>query len=1078
MKSLWRLSVLLLFSTLCFAAQPDRIAGTIDNTDTVVLAGSVAAQAQPQNDRGPVESSMPLPYIVLQIQPSPRQQSALNRLLAQQQDSSSRNYRQWLTPEQYADRFGLSENDVKKVAAWLRSQGFSIVQTARGRDWIAFSGTAGSVESTFHTEIHHFEVDGEMHFANATALSIPQALTGIVVGFRGLHDFAPKPMGIRSLSGWDKLFMDIVHPFYDAGFGHALAPGDVATIYDISPLYTAGIDGNGQSLVIVGQSDIQITDIEEFRTNFGLSANNPRVILVPGSPDPGTGDELEADLDLEWSGAVARSASIIYVNSNNAFSSAVYAIDQDLAPVISMSFGGCEQQNAAFIPTNEPTMQKASAEGITFLASSGDSGAAACDSDQKSDATLGLAVNYPASSPEVTGVGGNEFNEGSGNYWGNSNGPNGGSALSYIPEMAWNDTTENNMLTASGGGASSCDSSGCASGFPKPSWQVGTGVPSDGVRDVPDVAFAASANHDGYLFCSASNGANCANGIATNEVVGGTSASTPLFAGMVVLLNQKLANNPPGAGNINSNLYLLAQSPSNGIFHDITTGNNMVPCNKGSIDCPNGGTIGYNAGVGYDQVTGLGSVDANNLVTEFTSAPTTTTLTSSLNPAGSGVAVTFTATVTGSNSPSGTVTFNDSSTAICRDVALSSGVASCQTTTLAVGGHSITAAYSGDSKNLKSTSAVLIETITATGGLPTTTVVLTTPNPSTYGAPVTLIATVTTTSGNPPGDTVTFQDSGTPLGFSPVNAINSSSGTATFSTSSLTAGMHSISGLYSGDSNNNATSTSAAVPQIVNKAPTTTAAPALLPASVNVKSSGPVMMTALLTPSSGPTGSINFSVDGVAAGSTMVGGRFSYNPSALAAGSHSVVAAYQGDSNFISSISTATTLNVQDFTISANPSTVTISAAGQSGSTTLTITPVGGFNQTLNYACSGLPALASCTFAPTSATTETVTISTLASARLRTRPFGAGIFYAMLFPGLMGLVLPSNSKKRTWRRMLTLLAVLTVTVLWIPACGGGGGGGSGNTGTPTGSSTVTITASTFEATGNLSHSVMITLNVQ
>ena len=1075
-------ALLLLFSMVSFAAQADRIAGTIDGGNLVPLAGNVAYQAQPPYDRGLVEAAMPMNYIVLQTKPSPSQQKELNKLLAQQLDKSSPNYRKWLTPEQYAERFALSPSDMKKIAIWLAAQGFAIVQPARGRDWIAFSGTAATVETTFHTEIHYYSIDGESHYANATGVSIPQALDGIVAGFRGLDDFKLKAMGIRPLRPWD-VYPSVVNPFFTVGGGHALAPGDVATIYDITPLYNAGIDGAGQKLVIVGQSDIHMTDLQEFRTNFSLAANPPKVV-VTGS-DPGfTSDEAEADLDLEWSAAVARNASVTYVNSTNAFNSATYAIDQDLAPVISMSFGGCERLNQSFIPVNEPTMQKANSEGITFLASSGDSGAAGCDSDSSQSATQGLAVNYPASSPEVTGVGGNEFNGDLGNpsqYWGNSNGTNGGSALSYIGETAWNDTAENGVLSATGGGASSCDSSGCASGFPKPTWQTGTGVPKDGVRDVPDAAMAASPDHDGYLFCSKTGGADCTNGVATNETIGGTSASTPVLAGIIVLLNQQLANSPAGAGNINPELYTLAQDTTNGVFHDITTGNNIVPCTKGSTDCPSGGSIGYNAGTGYDQVTGLGSVDANAFVTQFGTTATTTTLTSSANPANSGSLVTFTATVksTGSGSPTGTVTFDDGSTAICSQVTLASGQATCPTSSLSIGGHSITAAYGGDKDNGPSTSAILIETITANGGATTNTVVISAPNPSSYASPVTFTATVNTTSGNPPSNTVTFQDGSTPIGFASVTQTGASSGVAALMFSGLTVGTHSITGLYSGDSNNNASSTSPIILQVVIKAPTTTAAPSLSPAGVNNKSTGPVAMSAAISPANGPTGTISFSVDGTAVGSAKVGGSFNYNPNGLAVGNHSVVATYQGDSNFNGSTSIASTLSVEDFAIAANPTTVNVSSPGQSGQTTLTITPEGGFNQTLSYVCSGLPTLATCLFSAASSTTENVTITTLASARLQPNPFrSSGIFYAMLLPGLLGLVVPFSGRKRNWRGIM-LIAVLAITLLWMPACGGGSSGSSTsqNTGTPTGTSTVTITASTSGA-GGLSHSVTITLNVQ
>jgi subtilase family serine protease len=1078
MRRAWGIVCTLLFATLC-SAQPDRITGTIDSYRAVALNGSVYSQAQPQYDQGPVDAAMRLDYITIVMQPSAEQQADLERLLKRQQDPASPNYHRWLTPEQYADRFGLSQNDVERLTAWLRSQGFSIVQVARGRNWIAFSGTAVLVENMFHTQIHYFNVDGEQHFANATEISIPQVLDGIVAGFRGLNDFSLKPMGIQQRGPAD-LFPLISRPFYtdlnNTAF-HFLAPDDIATIYDITPLYNAKIDGTGMKMVVVGQTDINTTDIDDFRSGFNLPQINLQQVQV-GSSDPGTTSDLnEADLDLEWSSAVARNATILYVKTlianGGVSASAQYAIDNNLAPVISMSYGLCEAQSGSL----ESELQQANAEGITFLASSGDEGAAGCDKGSATVATGGLAVVYPASSPEVTGVGGNEFNEGSGTFWNTNNGANGGSAISYIPETAWNDTAINGTLSASGGGASSCADPTCSAGFPKPFWQVGLGVPNDGVRDVPDVAMSASADHDGYIVCT---GNSCANGIEAavqgNSIFGGTSASTPVFAGIVVLLNQFVGGT--GLGPINTRLYQLAQNPSNGVFHDVTTGNNIVPCAQGTPNCPTAAPFqfGYSAGPGYDQVTGLGSVDAHALVTNW-GASTTTTLSSSSNPAPASSSVTFIATVTtsGSTAPTGKVTFNDGITAQGTGT-IASGKATFSTSSLLVGGHSITAVYPGDTKNAQSTSAVLVETIiNNTTGSATTTKVVANQGGVTYGTAATFTATVTPSSAT---KTVTFLDGPTPLGFATLN-----SGSAAFTTSTLTAGKHSITGLYSGDSTNK-TSTSSAVPQTINQANSTTTL-SLNPAAINV--GGSVAMTVTVAPASGsgtPTGSVDFFVDGVPirqppAKLSNGAATFNYTASSLTAGNHSITADYQGDTNFLPSFSSAQTLGVQDFKVVASPTTVNISAPGQSGTTTLTITPLGGFNQTLSYSCGTLPSETTCMFASAGANSETLTITTTASSRLRESPFGhrGSVFYALLLPGLMGLVLPSGNRKRPWRSLLTLLVVLAALMLWMPACGGGGGGGITNPGTPTGSSTVTITAST-SGSNALSHSVNITLSVQ
>lgn len=724
----------LLAAASAFAAPPNRIPGSIDGGQTVVLNGSIHAQARPEYDQGAADPSLPLSYVVMVTKPSPAQQADMDHLLAAQQDPASANYHKWLTPGAYADRFGLSPSDTEKISVWLRSQGFTVVQVARGRDWIAFSATAGLVENAFHTQIHRYSVDGELHFANATELAIPKALAGVVTGFRGLDDFRWKPMGVHQVVSPGVILPVILGPLFTTGGGgngnNFLAPDDFATIYDLTTLYQSGIDGAGMKLVVVGQVTVVMADIQAFRSGFNLPTNNPTVTVVPGTiPGTSKDDLLESDLDLEWSGAVARNANVIFVTSNDVFSSATYAIDNDLAPVISMSYGGCEAANGGFIAANEPSMQKANAEGITFLASSGDSGPANCDDPNETSASQGLAVSYPASSPEVTGIGGTEFSgdlpPNTGLYWNTSNGVNGGSAIMYIPETSWNDAAEAPpSLASSGGGKSSCHASPCAGGFPKPSWQAGTGVPKDAVRDVPDISFSASADHDGYIVCSTGGppGGNCPGGIGNGFLeVGGTSASTPVFAGILTLLNQQLGNLPPaGLGNVNPTLYKLAQTPANNVFHDITTGNNIVPCTKGSPNCPSGPTFGYSATVGYDLVTGLGSIDVNNLFNNWNADKVATTTVLSGKPvtiiAGSTQTATLTAAVTpnsGTGTPTGEVTFFVHGTGLVGSAPLSQGSATLSYAAkgLDVGTNSFTAVYGGDVNFVNSKSSPLTVTV-------------------------------------------------------------------------------------------------------------------------------------------------------------------------------------------------------------------------------------------------------------------------------------------------------------------------------------------------------------------------------
>jgi subtilase family serine protease len=602
----------LLFPALLPARVHDRIAQPIQVSESQPVRGNVHPFARTENDQGEVAGSMMLNRMVMTFSPSAAQQADLDAILSEQQNPLSPYYHQWLTPEQFADRFGLTAGDIGKVVDWLQGLGFSVDETARSRSYVAFSGTAAQVAASFGTPIHHYLVNGELHYANVSDPKLPWPLANVVIGIRGLNDFRPRPRGgvakfTSSISG-----------------SHFLVPDDFATIYNLKPLYNSGIDGTGQRIAVMGQTDLILSDIATFRSVSGLPASAPTVVLVPGSADPGVvnGDIGEADLDVEWSGAVAPKATIVYVNSNNGvFDSMNYAISQNLAPVISISYGDCEPN---FSPSDITTLiswgQQANTQGQTIVGPSGDSGAADCDYPLTATSTVtsaihGLQVDVPAALPYVTGVGGTTFNEGSSlAFWSSTNNANNGSALSYIPETAWNDTAfeiaNGGSLAATGGGVSKL--------FAKPSWQTGTGVPNDGRRDVPDISFNASFDHDGYLFCSQGS---CVNGYRAADnslfVVGGTSAGVPTFAGIVALINQKLS---AAQGNVNPRLYQLAGT-STDAFHDVTTGDNKVPCTPGTTDCPAGTTsIGFSAGVGYDPVTGLGSVNAFNLVMEWGSS--------------------------------------------------------------------------------------------------------------------------------------------------------------------------------------------------------------------------------------------------------------------------------------------------------------------------------------------------------------------------------------------------------------------------------------------------------------------------
>jgi len=712
---LTRLFVALALATFSLAGSlraADRITAAVDDSQRIILPGHVSPRLAAATDEGPVEASMQLPYVMLVLQPSSSQMAELTEFLEQLQTPGAPNYHAWLTPEQYGAKFGLGQNDIDKISSWLRQYNLTVKSVARGKNTIAFGGTAAQMEGAFKTEIHHYLVNGVEHYANNADPSVPAAFQGVVQAVQGLNDIRLRPMLRRSMQ-----------PHYNIAGQNVLGPGDIATIYDINPLYSAGIDGSGENLVVVGQTEIEMSDIENFRSQFGLASKNPSTLLVPGSPNPGiqsqSGDLGESDLDLELSGAIARNASIQFVYATDVMVAFQYAIDENLAPVISISYGDCEQQT----PTSQINSlvswgMQANMQGQTIFAAAGDDGARDCSGGDNPATNNAVSVDTPASMPYVTGVGGTTFNEGGGNYWNSSNGSNGASAKSYIPETTWNDgvceagTQEQpeETLCATGGGASV--------DFTKPSWQTGKGVPADGARDVPDVAIAASPNHDPYLIISGGQ-----------EIeIGGTSCGAPQFAGITLLLQQYLTSkgyqSSPSLGNVNPAIYQNLAVYS-GVFHDITTGNNMVPACTGNT-C-SGAVEGFSAGPGYDQVTGWGTPDITNYVQAWHASGVTAKITVTMSASASPSHPAFTDTVTlaatvsaaTGSAPTGTVTFTLGSETL-GSAAVNSGTATLAIPgiALAVGGNTITAQYSGDDSHLGASETLNVVESTPANGPP------------------------------------------------------------------------------------------------------------------------------------------------------------------------------------------------------------------------------------------------------------------------------------------------------------------------------------------------------------------------
>jgi subtilase family serine protease len=730
------------------------ITAPIDESKLTVLKGNTHPLARAQYDQGPASGSLPMDRMLLVLKSSREQVAALQTLLAQQADKTSTNYHKWLTPQQFGEQFGVSDDDLQKITTWLQSRGFQSIKAANGRNVIEFSGTAGQVQNAFHTTIHNYMLNGRQHFANSSDPSIPQALTPAVAGVLSLHNFGKKPMNrfagiFRKDQSTGKAVP--INPqltyaggcFASTNDCYVLGPTDLATIYNVTPLWNAGITGTGIKIAIVSDSNINISDVNQFRSLFGLPSNPP-VVTVNGT-DPGVqpcsngGDECEAVIDVEWSGAVAKNATIDLVVSGSpnisTFGgdlSAEYIIDNKFAPILSYSYGLCElglgEAGNAFYggsPTSKDSVgewAQAAAEGITVIVATGDTGAAGCDSDAtgvttEQPAQNGLAVNGVASTPYNVAVGGTDFNQLANptTYWNSSNasGTNS-SAKGYIPETTWNDSCTNaflgvyfsnlgfstnaeancNNLSSStftqliapaggGGGASNCTTyngsipADCTGGYAKPSWQTGTGVPADGKRDVPDLSLFAGDGFAGsfYVVCEEDENqpsANTACSVNNFAGFGGTSVSTQVFAGMVALINQK---SQESQGNLNTVLYPLAaqqaasscntSSPaSNCVFYDVTLGTIAQPCVFGSPNCSrtnsadaNGILTGFSAGSGFDGATGLGTINAANLINSFSSQFNLTSASPTVTVVAPGDSGTMTATVTAQSGFSGTVTF-------------------------------------------------------------------------------------------------------------------------------------------------------------------------------------------------------------------------------------------------------------------------------------------------------------------------------------------------------------------------------------------------------------------------------------
>jgi subtilase family serine protease len=687
--------IVLLLSAIVLIAQTNRrapalIRESIDETRLVTLGGNTRPEANAENDRGAVSDDLAMNHMLLQLKRSPEGEQAVEKMIAQLHDPQSPNFHKWITASDFGRNYGLADTDIQAVRGWLESHGFTVNSVYPNGMVIDFSGTAGQVEAAFHTSIHNLSVKGVPHLANVSDPQVPAAVAPAIAGIVSLSDFRPHKMSRPK------------YTFTSQGYQTwAVVPADMAIIYDFNPLFAKGITGAGQTIAVIEDTDLYSSqDWTTFRSTFGLSQYTSGS-LVTEHPAPASGtnnciapgvnsDDVEAILDAEWASAAAPDAAVIVAACANTATSGLLIAGENLVNaskppgILSISYGECESYNGASGNAAVNALyQQAVAEGISVFTAAGDEGAASCDAGEAT-ATLGISVSALSSSQYDVAVGGTDFgdtvNGTTDKYWSNTNTATYGSALSYIPEIPWNGSCAGSLVSTylgystpygpdgfcsstlaiqnglvevvgGSGGPSNCATgvpsisgvtSGSCKGYAKPTWQTGlSGIPNDGVRDIPDIAMFASNGLWGHyaIMCysdESNGGAPCTGAPSNWTGIGGTSIASPVMAGIQALVNQSAGGNQ---GNPNPVYYALAVSVPT-VFHSVTSGDMTVNCGGtqncygtvGTIDYGRDGRVfgttyggalsvsstsytpAYAAGAGWSFADGIGSVDVYNLV--------------------------------------------------------------------------------------------------------------------------------------------------------------------------------------------------------------------------------------------------------------------------------------------------------------------------------------------------------------------------------------------------------------------------------------------------------------------------------
>jgi hypothetical protein len=1066
-------------NTACPTMAVARITARVDDNVRSSLSGNLHPMARAEYDQGRVDDNLRLEHIILQLRRTPEQEAALSSRIDQMHNRRSPLYHQWLRAQDVGRCYGAADPDIATVSAWLQKHGFTIDSVPAGKMLIIFSGTAGQIRETFGTEIHNLNVRGERHIANMSEPQIPAALVPVITGFRSLNDFFSHsnmrtvgPVQRDSTTGTWHLLSNTNHvpfllrpnsqksnPLDTFSLGgqsyYAIGPQDLYTIYNETPLLTGStpINGAGETLAVIERSDITEADVGTFRSQFALptypatpDASSGGVNFMTGvsgfCSDPGivSGDEGEADLDIDWIGVTAPNAIIDYVScaststSDGTDLSLTYVINSlsDTVSAMSSSYGGCEPAGGT---TEEQfyasLFGQAVAQGQTVVVAAGDSGSDACDrgngdgpnSGQDLGET-GISVQSQSSSQYAVAAGGSDFSDiyqnNTTNYWGLLNGAGFSSALSYIPEMAWNNTCSDTLLvdyyafndgiTYSNGPEGLCNDTtnfseeypfttlgGGTGGVslyvtPLPTWQsvygVGLNFTSTAHRNLPDISlYAAIGLWNHFLLYCQSEVAPCDYSNTTDAFdlgVGGTSAVAPMLTGIIGLINEAwpsgVTGQPTRQGQPNYTFYALATSEygSSSSENTSTTAPSAYTCEGSNL----------NAVGTYSSIFSSCNFQEINRTSELGSS-------SCLASDNTGCLV-------------------DNNGGAC-----AKGTPNCYTNT------------SSDPYGILSVS------------------------------------------------TSTFESA-----YNQSGGYSAATGLGSLNIANLVNNWTSVTPQFASTTGISATPTSLFTTTTTALTATVTAtgrggiAPPLGDVSFYTGSSctGTAVGTAPLVPASGCTTSCNSTATLSGVTGAQLGG----------AGTDSVIACFNGDgANDAPSTSSGASFTVTQTALSLSSASTSVSiTGGQQGTVQLTLSSNAALSSTPTLACSGLPSDASCSFSSVSSLPATITMTittTSADAQLLLpgigpkRHISSWLMLGLLLPGLL-LVLPRKSTMRKPKIVFWCGVILMLMLAWV-GCGGGSSSSSGSgSSSQQGSQnyTVTVTASSTGATSGTA-SVQVTV---